>query len=208
MREHVEIVPATTGRRATVEDGGSDLAVARAEAAVAAGRPLRGNERREIRHDVLSRQAPAGQSQRRRPTVDEWLERISPEERANIEHSERFAKMSEVARAHVLRRRDAFEEIEEQAEYLAAFQTEEAWLAAQGDDEPEPEWAPEWTPGLNPAEARALEHETSLADPWGSAQASLAAETAGPLYNGPEDAVWSDDLEDGYVDDDLGGEAA
>ena len=181
-----------------MEDGGSDLAIARAEAAVAAGRPLRGTERRAVRHEVMAAHA-AAQPQKRRPRLREHLESLT--------EAERLAAVEKVTpgtreRAYMERLVESIAEVEYDAELLAAQQNEEAWLAAEDDDEPEPEW----TPGLNPAEARALEHEVAVADPWGSAQASLAAETAGPLYTGDPA-----ELEDGYdVDDDFepGDEAA
>ena len=87
-REHVTIetqqgVPV----RAAVEDGGTDLALARAAAAAEAGRPLRGTERRAVRHEVMAAHA-AAQPQQRRPSLRERLEGMT--------ESERFAAVAKV----------------------------------------------------------------------------------------------------------------
>lgn len=191
MREHVTIETQQGGPvRAAVEDGGTDLALARAAAAAEAGRPLRGTERRAVRHEVMAAHA-AAQPQQRRPSLRERLEGMT--------ESERFAAVAKVTpgtreRAYMEHLVRSIEEIDAEAEYIAAVQNEEAWLAAQDDEAELPqesEWTPEWTPGLSPAEALEVEHEASVGDSWGSAQASLAA----------EESDFSDDLDDGYVED-------
>jgi hypothetical protein len=120
-----------------VLDGATDLAVAAATRATAAGRPLRPNERREVRQQVLGEQVgrqPGGQPQRRRPTVREWLERMTPEERASVEQTDTFARLSAKAQAHLLRVRDDVDEIDARAELLLAQQREDEWLAEQEDE--------------------------------------------------------------------------
>jgi hypothetical protein len=91
--------------------GAEDLALARAGAAVAAGRPLRANERRQIRQQVLGEQAgqQAAEGQRGRPSVAEWrkgvrswLLGLGPVERAEVEETARFRGFSARAQAEVL----------------------------------------------------------------------------------------------------------
>ena len=199
MREHVTIETQKGPVRAAVEDGGTDLALARAAAAAEAGRPLRGTERREVRREVMAAHT-AAQPQQRRPSLRERLERMTEPERLAAVEKVTPGTRERAYMEHLVR---SIEEVEYDADLLAAQQNEEAWLAAQ-DDEPEPsqgsEWTPEWTPGLSPAEALEVEHDAAIADPWGSAQASLAA----------EESEFSDSIEDGYVEEDYfeGDEAA
>jgi hypothetical protein len=133
-----------------VMDGGAEIATARATAAIEAGRPLRPTERREVRRTVLAEQAgaqPAGQPQRRRPSVREWLEAMSPEQRAEFEFTERFQQLSEQAQAHVLRVRESVDAVEEEAEYRHQLYLEdEAVSEHQANIEPEGEWAEEEEP--------------------------------------------------------------
>jgi hypothetical protein len=76
----------------------------------------------------------AGQAERRRPTVREWLERMTPEERASVEQTETFARLSATAQAHLLRVRDNVHEIDARAELLFVQEREDAWLAEQEDE--------------------------------------------------------------------------
>jgi hypothetical protein len=184
------------GRSGDAFDAGIELGVKRATEAVVAGRPLSLTERRTVRRDVLARQAEA-QPQAKRPSIRERLERMTSEERLAAVASIRDPE----AAAYAERIRIDVEEIDADAEYLVALEREESWLGEHEDEEdiePADELA-DWSPGMSPAEARVAEHEAAVADPWGSAQASLAA----------EESEYSDDLEDGFVEDDyLGDEAA
>jgi hypothetical protein len=81
----------------------------------------------------LRQSQAAAQPQRRRPTVREWLERMSVEERENIEQTETFARLSVRAQAHVLRVRDDVDRIDARAETLLAQEREDEWLAEQED---------------------------------------------------------------------------
>src|SRR5690348_1955069 len=82
MKKHVTIESPTAGHRAAVEDGGTDLAEARARAAVAAGRPLRGTEKREVRQQVLAQHAGARPAAGgRRPSIRERLEAMNEDQR-------------------------------------------------------------------------------------------------------------------------------
>src|SRR2546421_199223 len=68
-------------------EGGTELATKRATAAVELGRPLKGNESRRIRREVLGEQAgrgPAGQPQPRRPSLRDRLEAMTPDEREAV----------------------------------------------------------------------------------------------------------------------------
>jgi hypothetical protein len=70
--------------RDPIFDGAADLAIGKASAAVELGRPLKPSERRQVRREVLGQQAgqhAAGQSQRRTPTIDKYLERLSERQR-------------------------------------------------------------------------------------------------------------------------------
>ena len=180
--------PAGPGR-SMVEDGGSDLAVARAEAAVAAGRPLRPTERREIRHDVFGRQAPAGQQPAAKPTLRQRLEAKSPAERRAV----LAGIKGEREHAHIARTIASIENVEADADFLHAQWLEEQALANDEDAMPQRYWPEEPEP---------------LTEDELQAHADIAAATAGPLYTGDPEELYSDDLDDGYADDDLGGEAA
>jgi hypothetical protein len=79
----------------------------------------------------LRRGQAAGQPQRGRPSVREWLERMSPEERESVERTETFARLSATAQAHLLRVRDDVDEIDARAEALVAQEREDDWLAEQ-----------------------------------------------------------------------------
>jgi hypothetical protein len=136
IRDRIEITTPTAPARSAIEDGGAEVAEARARASIELGRPLRPSEARQVRAQVRKAHAAGPEAaQPGRPTVDEWLERLSPGERATIEQSERFAQLSETAQNYVLRRREALEDVDEQAEWLAAQQLEDERLAELGDDE-------------------------------------------------------------------------
>ncbi|MFL5934982.1 MAG: hypothetical protein ACJ75Q_00555 [Gaiellaceae bacterium] len=181
-------VDTTMRVRDPIFDGAADLATAKAQAAVAKGRPLKLHERREVRREELERQGsgqPAGQPQRRRPSIRERLEAMSPGERDAAVASVRDPEV----RAYVAGLRDDVERLDAEAEYLVALEGEEALLAEGG---PSRYW-PEDSEPLTEAELQA--------------EAGIAAATAGPLYTGDGDDVYSDDLEDGYdVDEDEEGE--
>jgi hypothetical protein len=82
---------------------------------------------------------------------------------------------------------ESVRDVEAQAEYLLAFEREEALLAEEG---PSRYW-PEDTEPLTEADLQV--------------EADIAAATAGPLYVGdPDDVEYSDDITDGYdVGDDF-----
>jgi hypothetical protein len=125
-----------------VFDGGAELATARATAALEAGRPLRPSERRQVRREVLGQpagQQADGQSQRRGPTIDEYLESLSERQRDEIEQSDWFQNLDERHQADVRRRLAVLEEVEAEAEYEFAVWKEEQELAAQEDTEAWPE---------------------------------------------------------------------
>jgi hypothetical protein len=101
-----------------------------------------------------------GAGQPQRPTVREWLERMSPEERAAVEQSARFEGLSAQAQALVLRVRDDVDAIDEQADLLLAQQREDEWLSE--DEEPGEPAAEEdldfaaWAPPMGAEEALGL----------------------------------------------------
>jgi hypothetical protein len=108
---------------------------------------------------------------------------MTPSQRANLEHSERFQQLSEKAQAHVLRRRAALEEVEDEADFEHARWLEEQELAAYEDSEPATYW-PEDSAPLTESERRA--------------EADLAAASSGPLYTGDPEEVYSDNIEEDY----------
>jgi hypothetical protein len=187
-------------------DAGAELATKRATAAVELGRPLRPSERRQVRREVLARQAgtkPAGQS--RRPTIDEYLVSLSERQRDEIEQTDWFRGLDERHQADVRRRVDALAQVEEEAEYEFQIWKEQRSLAnIADDDDDDVDWAAAaseetiasaaetaWSDGLTEAERRAA--------------ADIAAATAGPLYTGDSEEVYSDDLEDGWgIDEEEG----
>jgi hypothetical protein len=189
-----------------VFDAGAELATKRVTAAVELGRPLRPSERRQVRREVLAEQAgaqPAGQSQRRRPTIDEYLESLSERQRDEIEQTDWFRGLDERHRADVRRRVDALAQVEEEAEYEFQIWKEQRSLANIADADDDVDWAAAaseetiaaaaetaWSDGLTAAEQRAAE--------------DIAAATAGPLYTGDPEEVYSDDLEDGWGIDEEG----
>jgi hypothetical protein len=94
----------------------------------------------------LRGQQPAGQPQRRTPTIDEYLESLSQGQRETIEHSDWFHGLDERHQADVRRRLAALEEIEAEAEYEFEVWKEEHELAALEDTEPWPEQEEEEQP--------------------------------------------------------------
>jgi hypothetical protein len=198
--EAIDETVATTAER-------SELRLARMPREIQAAQQALAAKKAELRS-----QQPAGQPQRRRPTVDEWLERMTPTDRANLEMSERFQSLSEAAQVHVLRRREALEEVDDAADFLLAQEDEEQALRniAALDDDAEPfDWnnpeadpvaaAASWSPGMTPAQMRAVEAEVAAAHPWDAAQAAL--ETAGPLYTG--DPAELEDENDYFVEEEI-----
>jgi len=116
-----------------VLDGATDLAVAAATRATAAGRPLRPNERREVRHEVLGEQAgrPEQAQGRRLGSPREWLEAMTSEQRRNVEKTSYFRRLNTEQQARLLRLRDDVDEIDARAELLLAQEREDDWLAEQ-----------------------------------------------------------------------------
>jgi hypothetical protein len=174
-----------------VFDAGTELATAKANAAVDAGRPLRLNEQREVRRQVLEQQA--GKSTRKRSSsIDEYLESLSERQRDEIELSPWFRGLDERHQANVRCRLAVLEEIEAEAEYEFQLWKEEQQLAADEEaeasepwpeeDEPEDERESAWLMGLNPEGTSPEELEQARRD--------LQAANPEPDY--------SDNIEDGW----------
>jgi hypothetical protein len=117
-----------------VMDGGAELAVRRASAAVAQGQPLRPAQRRQLRHEFEQRPGgqPAGQ---RKPNTRARLEAMTPAERDAVERTLTDPEVAD----YVARIRDEVEDAEELAEYMLATEREEAALANIDDGE-DVEW--------------------------------------------------------------------
>jgi len=128
----------TAGEGASrVLDGAEELATRRATAAVELGRPLRPNERRQIRRETLEQ---GQQQQRRRPTIDEYLERLTQRQRDEIDQSAWFQNLDERHQADVHRRLAVLEQIEEEAEYRVARDLEEQALLEEEDQDESSAW--------------------------------------------------------------------
>jgi hypothetical protein len=179
-----------------VFDSGTDLSLGLSKAAVEQGRPLRPHERRGKRRELLDQQAgqrAAQQAKAKKLSVDEWLERMSPQARAEVELTEKFQNLSEQAQAYVLRRRSALEEVLEEADYRVAVEDEETAFAGYEDEDVSPPWLPQdreptdeeqeaWDGYLATAEPEAPIDWEAVTDP-----------NAEPVY--------SDNIEDGYEED-------
>jgi hypothetical protein len=177
------------GRAADVVDAGVELATKQATAAVEVGRPLRPTERRQLRRETLDAQAgkrPVGQASSK-PSLRDRLERMAPSERYEVLNS----IQGDRERAYVEGLVASIAEVEEEVEYKHATWLEEQQLAAYEEAEPSTYW-PEDSAPLTEAERRA--------------EADLAEETAGPLFQGDPEEVYSDNLEDDYDLEEEGGD--
>lgn len=171
-------------------DAGTELAVTRAAAANERGRPLRWQEQRDVRREVLARQAreqPAGQPQRRRPTIDEYLESLTERQREEIEQSAWLRSLDERHQAEVRRRLAVLEPVEAEAEYaFQMWKAEQSLEAIDHDGEwvSRAEWSDDdgWSSELSEAERRAAD--------------DIAAATAGPLFAGDPAELADDDFEE------------
>jgi hypothetical protein len=74
----------------------------------------------------LHGQQPAEQAKTKRRSLDDWIESLSESERDHVPHSKWFASLTEEQQVHVLRRIEAYEAVEEQAEL-----EHQAWLERQ-----------------------------------------------------------------------------
>jgi hypothetical protein len=169
------------GRGTDPLDAGAELATKMATAAVQAGRPLRPTERREVRRRSLDAQAgkrPVGQASSK-PSLRDRLERMAPSERYEVLNS----IQGDRERAYIECLVASIAEVEEEVEYEHARWLEEQQLGAYQDEEPSTYW-PEDSAPLTEAERRA--------------EADLAAETAGPLFQGDPEEVYSDNIEETY----------
>jgi hypothetical protein len=192
--------PANPSGADPIFDGGEALATAEATAATKAGRPLRWQERREVRRSELERQAsgqPAGQPQKRKQTLDDWLESLTPTQRANLELAPWFQTLSEERQEKILRRREVLEQVEADADYEYARWLEERALAnidhgedlaVASEETIAAAGETEWSDGLTEAEQQAAR--------------DIAAATGGSLYSGDPEEVYSDDIEASYDLDD------
>jgi hypothetical protein len=185
-----EGVDTTMVVRDRIFDGAADLAITKANAAVERGRPLKLHERRDLPSAELARQAgqqPA-QGQRRRPTIDEYLERLSERQREEIEQSVWFQGLDERHQADVRRRLAVLERVEAEAEYEFQIWKDEQQLANIDDDV-------SWRRDVHAVD----EDWSALTDAERQAGADVAAAISGPIGDASE---YSDDLEDGFVADD------
>jgi len=170
-----------------------ELATRRASAAIAQGRPLRGRESRAIRQQFREERAgakPAGQpGGKRKPTIYEWIEALTPDQRDAYQQSEKFERLSPESQAYFLRQLDLVEDAEEQAEYLAAVEREEQALRDEEDARPF-NWS---TLELEDVEPEADDDEPPIV--WGPA---LTAEEEDAALDVLAANYGNDDLEEGY----------
>ncbi len=147
----------------SVLDGATDLAVAAATRATAAGRPLRPNERRQIRHEVLGEQPGQPEQAQRQRLADPraWLEAMTSQQRRNVETTSYYRKLNAEQQARLLRLRDDVDEIDERAETLLAQEREDAWLEESEDEGPEEDESEEefgaWDESMTVEQAFGLE---------------------------------------------------
>jgi hypothetical protein len=183
-------VNTTMRARDPIFDGAADLATAKAQAAVERGRPLKLHERRALRRDVFARQAgqqPAQQGQRRRPTIDEYLESLSERQREEIEHGAWFQGLDARHQADVRRRLAVLEQIEEEAEYEFQMWKEEQALANIDD-------GGSWRRDLDAVDE--VYDWSNLTEEERQASADIAATSAGPLYTGDGSELDDEDFEE------------
>jgi hypothetical protein len=154
------------GRGRDPFEPGVELATKRPSAAVELGRPLKPSERREIKHQVLAKQAGKQQTgrptagQAKKPTIDEYLESLTERQRDEIEESGWFRGLDDRHQADVRRRLALLEEVEQEAQYEFDRWREEQELETYEDD------------------------------------ADVAAAISGPLYAGDPEDVYDDDFEE------------
>ena len=78
---------------------------------------MRPSESRQVRREALGVQAGQATRSKSYRTLDEWIESLSERERDFIPRSRWFAGLNKAQQTHVLRRVEAFEEVEEAAEF-------------------------------------------------------------------------------------------
>lgn len=190
----------TAGEGASrVLDGAEELATKRATAAVEAGRPLRPNERREVRRQVLGDQAgqrSAQAAKSKRPTIRERLEAMDWEARAEVVESIKDPKV----KAYVARIAADVDQIEEEAEYRAAVESEERSLHNLEAEEEEFDWA-----SASAAGEGAVEDEGDQAeDTFGAWAPSMTVEEAYGLEapartpSLSEEVGWDEEEDEGW----------
>jgi hypothetical protein len=187
------------GRASDVVDAGIAEAVATTSERVALRTARGGREVQQAQRELAAKKAEvrgqqaAGKPKSKRPSIRERLEAMSESERDRVVASIRDPQV----RAYVAGLRDDVNEVEQEAEYLAAVEREEATLATLKDDEPF-DWstatrAQEQTVVVDgvawPADMTAEERQAVL---------DVAAVNAEPYYDSLEETY---DLEDEAEED-------
>jgi hypothetical protein len=176
--------PVPGGSADPVEAGVSEaLATTNERAALRAargGRAVQEAQRNLAVKKAEVRQGPAAgkQASSERPRLRDRLEAMSESERLDVVESMRPGPERDYVAGLVA----SIAEVEEEVDYEHARWLEEQQLAAYEDEEPSTYW---------PDSGELTESERR-------AEADLAAETAGPLYTGGDEEVYSDDVEGWY----------
>lgn len=189
---------ATTGERANVRAAVATRdphRIQQASAALAA-------RKAELRQG----EAAGGQQRRQRPTIDDYLERLTQRQREDIEQSAWFRKLDERHQADVRRRLAVLEEIEQEAEYRVARDLEEQALLEEEDEDESSAWddsGSDFEERLGELRADQLEAESDAV--FGAWDETMSAEEAlGIVEPGTREATLSEEA--GWPDEEEGDE--